>query len=276
MRVNLLEKNDLTMRFIVDGINAPLANTLRRIILSEVPIMAIDDIIIYENSSVLHDEILALRLGLIPLKTDLDSYNLPEKCGCKSDLGCNRCRTILTLNVEADNGVRTVYSGDLIPEDPKVIPVSNKIPIVKLATGQKIRLEAYAKLGRGKEHAKWQPVSSCVYRYVPILKIDDSRCDACGKCAEVCPRRVLAKEGNRIKIVREMECILCNDCVRVCNKKPSPIQVSWDKNKFIFYIESTGALPVERIIFEALKIYEDKYSEFISQIEGLVNELEKS
>jgi len=276
MRVNLLEKNDLTMRFIVEGINAPLANTLRRIILSEVPTMAMDDIIIYENSSVLHDEILALRLGLIPLKTDLDSYNLPEKCICKSDLGCSRCRTILTLNVEADSGTRTVYSGDLIPEDPRAKPVSDKIPIVKLASGQKIRLEAYAKLGRGKDHAKWQPVSSCVYRYVPILKIDDSRCDACGKCVEICPRRVLAKEGSSIKIAKEMECILCNDCVRVCEKKPPPIQVSWDENKFIFYIESTGALPVERIIFEALKIYEDKYSEFISQIEGLLNELKKS
>lgn len=276
MRVNLLEKNDLSMRFIVEGINAPLANTLRRIILSEVPTMAIDDIIIYENSSVLHDEMLALRLGLIPLKTDLDSYNLPEKCSCKSDLGCSRCRVILTLNVEADNGVRTVYSGDLIPEDPRVIPVSDKIPIVKLAIGQKIRLEAYAKLGRGREHAKWQPVSSCIYRYAPMLKIDNLTCDACGKCVEICPRRVLAKEGGSVKIVKEMECILCNDCVRVCGKKPPPIQVIWDENKFIFYVESTGALPVERIIFEALEIYEDKYSEFISQVEGLLDEIGKS
>lgn len=276
MRVNLLERNDLSIRFIVEGIDAPLANTLRRIILSEVPTMAMDDIIVYENSSVLHDEMLALRLGLIPLKTDLDSYNLPEKCSCKSDLGCSRCRAILTLNVEADNGLRTVYSGDLIPEDPRVVPVSDKIPIVKLAAGQKIRLEAYAKLGRGRKHAKWQPVSSCIYRYVPMLKIDDLSCDACGKCVEICPRGVLAKEGGGIKIMKEMECILCNDCVRVCEKKPTPIQVSWDENKFIFYVESTGALPVERIIFEALKIYEDKYSEFISQIEGLSDEAGKS
>ena len=276
MHVTLLEKTDLTTRFIVEGIDAPLANTLRRIILSEVPTMAIDDVIIYENSSVLHDEILALRLGLIPLKTDLDSYNLPEKCECKSELGCNRCRVILTLDVKADKGVRTVYSGDLVSEDPNVVPVSDKIPIIKLVAGQRIRLEAYAKLGRGKDHAKWQPVSACTYRYVPRLKIDYSRCNACGKCVEVCPRKVFAKEDKKVKIVNEMECILCNDCVRVCEMDPPAIQVSWRENAFIFYVESTGALPIERIIFEALKIYEEKFSEFINQLEGLFNESKKS
>lgn len=275
MRVTLLEKDDLTARFIVEGINAPLANALRRIILSEVPTMAIDDVVIYENSSVLHDEVLALRLGLIPLKTDLDSYNLPEKCTCGSELGCPLCRAILTLDVKANKEVRTVYSGDLVPENPNIAPVGNKIPIVKLAAGQRIRLEAYAKLGRGKVHAKWQPVSACTYRYKPIVIIDYSRCDSCGKCIEVCPRRVFAKEGDEVVVAREMDCILCTDCVRVCEKKPRPINISWDENTFIFHIESTGALPVDRIIFEALKIYEEKYLEFINLLEGLMDESKK-
>ncbi|MEM2309425.1 MAG: DNA-directed RNA polymerase subunit D [Candidatus Bathyarchaeia archaeon] len=272
MRVIMLESDGLTARFIIEGINAPLANTLRRIILSEVPTMAIDDVVIYENSSVLNDEVLALRLGLIPLKTDLDAYNLPEKCSCRSELGCPLCRAILTLDVKADKGIRTVYSGDLVPENPNIAPVSDKIPIVKLAAGQSIRLEAYAKLGRGKVHAKWQPVSACTYRYKPIVKIDNSLCDSCGNCVEVCPRRVLAKEGDKIVVAREMDCILCTDCLRVCKRRPQPITVSWDESTFIFYIESTGALPVDRIIFEALKIYEEKYSEFINLLEGLLDE----
>jgi len=272
----MLEKNDLTARFIVEGIDAPLANTLRRIILSEVPTMAIDDVIIYENSSVLHDEILALRLGLIPLKTDLDSYNLPEKCSCKSELGCPLCRVILTLDVKAERGTRTVYSGDLISENPNIVPISDKIPIVKLAGGQRVRLEAYAKLGRGKVHAKWQPVSACTYRYKPIVQIDQTRCNACGKCVEVCPRRVLAKEGDRVVVAREMDCILCNDCVEICKMDPPPIRISWDNNTFIFYIESTGALTVDRIILEALNIYEEKYSEFMKLFEGLMNESKKA
>lgn len=270
MYVRLLSKNDLTASFIIGGISAALANTLRRIILAEVPTMAIDDVIIYENSSVLHDEILALRLGLIPLKTDLKAYNLPEKCDCKSDLGCPKCRAIFTLDVEAKRGVRTVYSGDLIPEDPAIVPVSDRIPIVKLAPGQKIRLEAYAKLGRGKDHAKWQPVSACAYRYKPILRLDESKCNACGRCVEYCPKRVLAKEGDRIVVVEEMNCVLCMDCVRVCPLKPPPITVSWDPSTFIFYIESVGQLPVETIIFEALKIYEEKFTEFMNLVESVL------
>lgn len=272
MRVTMLERSDLSVRFIIEGISAPLANTLRRIILSEVPTMAIDDVIIYENSSVLHDEMLALRLGLIPLKTDLDSYNLPEKCNCKSDLGCPLCRAILTLDVKADEGTRTIYSGDLIPDNPNVAPISDRIPIVKLAAGQRIRLEAYAKLGKGKVHAKWQPVSACTYRYKPIVRIDYSRCNACGKCVEICPRKVFVKEGEKIMIAKEMECTLCADCVRVCEIKPPPIQISWDDSTFIFYVESVGSLSVERIIFEALKIYEEKFSEFMNLLEGLLNE----
>lgn len=270
MRVRMLSRDELAASFMVEGINAAMANTLRRIILAEVPTMAIDDVIIYENSSVLHDEILALRLGLIPLKTDLKSYNLPEKCDCKSDLGCPKCRVILTLDVEAKRGVRTVYSGDLIPEDPAVVPVSDKIPIVKLAPGQRIRLEAYAKLGRGRDHAKWQPVSACAYKYRPVVRIDESKCNSCGKCVEYCPKKVLAKENSRIVVVREMDCSLCNDCVRVCSIKPPPITISWDPNAFIFYIESVGSLPVETIIFEALKIYEEKFTEFMSLVESVL------
>jgi len=173
MKIRVIDKTETTARLIVEGVDVPFMNTLRRIILAEVPSMAIDEVVVLENSSVLHDEILAHRLGLIPLKTDLDSYNLPEECPCKSEFGCNLCRVTLTLDVEATEGVRTVYSGDLLPENPDVAPVSDKIPIVKLAPNQRIRLEAYARLGRGKEHAKWQPVSVCTYKYFPKVEIKE-------------------------------------------------------------------------------------------------------
>jgi len=275
MNVQILEKNGDSIRFLVDGISASLANTLRRIILSEVPCMAIDDIMIIENDSVLHDEILALRLGLIPLKTDLDSYNLPEECSCQSELGCHLCRAVLILDAEAKTDGRTIYSKDLIPEDPNIAPVSGEIPIVKLAPGQKIRLEAYARLGRGKEHAKWQPVSACTYRYVPEIELDSERCDACGDCVNVCSRKVLEKSEGKIVVANLLECVLCKDCARVCPKDPPAIKVSGNQNSFIFYIESTGVLPVERIISEALKIYDKKCSEFLDQLSVKINVSEK-
>jgi DNA-directed RNA polymerase subunit D len=272
MNVRIIDKNENFIHFVVEGINYPLANTLRRIMLAEVPCMAIDDVVIIENSSVLHDEILALRLGLIPLKTNLDSYNLPEECSCKSELGCNLCRTILTLDAQAEDKTRTLYSEDLVPVDPQIAPVSDKIPIVKLAPRQKIRLEAYARLGKGQVHAKWQPVSSCTYRFMPTIKIDTANCDACGKCADVCPKKVLTKSDSEIKVKALSDCILCKDCVNVCDKNPKPIQVSGNENTFIFQVESTGSLPVERVISESFKIYEKRYLDFMKSLEGIDNE----
>jgi DNA-directed RNA polymerase subunit D len=124
--------------------------------------MAIDDVVILENSSVLYDEILSHRLGMVPLKTDLERYVLPEKCDCGNPLGCQKCRVLLVLDATAHDKPRTVYSGDLVSEDREIAPISASIPIVKLAQGQSVKLEAYARLGRGKEHAKWQPATSSV------------------------------------------------------------------------------------------------------------------
>jgi len=134
--------------------------------ISEVPIMAIDDVMVLENNSVMYDEILAHRLGLVPVTTD-QSYNLPEECSCKSELGCEKCRASLSLEIEASEASEVVYSSQLKPENPDVRPVSDKIPIVKLTQGQRIKLEAYARLGRGRVHAKWQPVSAATYSYDP-------------------------------------------------------------------------------------------------------------
>src|SRR2546425_7988787 len=169
MDIKLLSKEQETLRFVLSDVSPAFANALRRIMISEIPVMAIDGVMILENNSVMYDEILAHRLGLIPVTTD-SSYNLPEDCTCKSELGCEKCRASFSLEVEATDPAEVVYSAHLKPEDPDVRPVSDKIPIVKLAQGQKIKLEAYARLGRGRSHAKWQPASACTYSYDPKAK----------------------------------------------------------------------------------------------------------
>ncbi len=165
MDIKILSKEQDSLRFVLSGVKPAFANALRRIMISEVPIMAIDDVMILENNSVMYDEILAHRLGLIPITTDLEAYNLPEECSCKSELGCSHCRASLSLEIEASDQVEVVYTSHLKPENPDVRPVSDKIPIVKLAQGQRVKLEAFARLGRGRTHAKWQPTSACTYSY---------------------------------------------------------------------------------------------------------------
>jgi len=152
MKIKILEKGDSRVRFNISGISIGTANALRRIVISMVPVMAIETVTFYDNNSILVDEVLAHRLGLIPLKTDLKTYNLVSECSCKGR-GCAKCTAVLSLDVE---GPKTVYTKDMKSNDPNIAPVYGNMPIVKLAAGQKIRLECNAQLGIGKEHMKWQ------------------------------------------------------------------------------------------------------------------------
>lgn len=253
MELSIIKQEDGVLRFMLEKATPAFANALRRTMIAEVPTMAIDDVIIIENTSVVFDEFLAHRLGLIPLTTDLEAYVPPEECDCRSELGCNRCRASFTLEVEALDRNTTVYSGDLKPENPAIRPVNDRIPIVKLAPTQKLRLEAYARLGRGREHAKWQPVSACTYKFLPRISINLSRCDGCGDCVKYCPRRVLQMKNGKLAVKDLLECTLCSECIRRCPKKTCPIDLGWSEEDFIFYIESTGALPPIKIVEQATK-----------------------
>lgn len=160
--IDILENTN--EKIVIRFSNAPrqYVNAIRRISINEVPTLAIDDVVILENSSVMHDEALAHRLGLIPLRTDLHRFVLPHDCDCKSTLGCSKCRVLLSLDSEAIDKTKVVTSSELLSEDEIVKPLSTEIPIIVLAPAQKLKFEAYARLGFGKDHAKWQPTSASV------------------------------------------------------------------------------------------------------------------
>jgi DNA-directed RNA polymerase subunit D len=265
VEIKVLKKDEDNLRLLIRGVNVPYVNALRRTVISEVPCMAIDEIVMLENSSMLQDEIISHRLGLVPLKTDLDSYNLPEECPCKSEFGCNLCRVTLALDVDAKDGSKTIYSGDLKSDSQTVVPVSEKIPILKLAKEQRIRLEAYARLGKGKNHAKWQPVSVCTYKYFPKIEVS-KKCSICGKCVEACPRRVLVKTDNKIEVRDLMACTLCRDCAQACPENPRAIEISGEEDAFMFSLESTQVLPPERILTEAVKTLDKQLKDLEGQI----------
>jgi len=153
--LEVISKENQKMSIKLKGIPLQYANALRRICLNGVPIFAIDTVDIIENSSVLADEGLAHRLGLIPLTTDLSRFNEPSKCECQSETGCTNCRVMLVLDSGDADTTRTVTSAELSSEDEAIKPISENIPIVQLAPGQRVKVECYARLGRGTEHAKW-------------------------------------------------------------------------------------------------------------------------
>ena len=153
--LEIISKDSKKMSVKLKGVPLQYANALRRICLNGVTVFAVDTVDIIENSSVLPDEGLAHRLGLIPLKTDLSRFNEPSKCDCHSETGCSNCKVMLVLEAGDSDVTRTIFTSDLSSEDDSVKPTADNIPIVQLAPGQKIKLECYARLGRGTEHAKW-------------------------------------------------------------------------------------------------------------------------
>ena len=153
--LEVINKDNQKISVKLKGVPLQYANALRRICLNGVPVFAIDNVDIIENSSVLPDEGLAHRLGLIPLTTDLSRFNEPSKCECQSETGCSNCKVMLVLDSGDSDVTRTVLSNEISSEDDSIKPVSDKIAIVELAQGQRIKVECYARLGRGTEHAKW-------------------------------------------------------------------------------------------------------------------------
>ena len=145
MSLQVINQDEQKISVKLQGMPLQNANAIRRICLNGVPIFAIDTVDILENSSILADEGIAHRLGLIPLKTELSSI----ESNIESD------KIMLTLDSGDTTETRTIFSGEIKSQDDIIKPISEKIPIVTLAPNQRIKFEAHARLGRGTEHAKW-------------------------------------------------------------------------------------------------------------------------
>ena len=267
MEIEFSSLDDSLARFILTGARPAFANAFRRAMIGEVPTLAIEDVRIYDNTSAFFDEMLAHRLGLIPIKTDLSTYSTQEKCSC-GGAGCPGCMVTFTLSVE---GPKTVLSSDLIPQDPNATPVYDNIPIVKLTKGQKLVIEAHAILNTGREHAKWQPTLVCGFKNYPVVSISEV-CDACAMCVDECPRGILTVRGKKVEVVdgKLADCSMCKLCERAClssgiGDEPA-ITISAEADRYIFVVESDGSLPAKEIMDRALHYIRDQSDELERQI----------
>ena len=267
MDIEILESIDNETKFVLKDSNPAFANTLRRTILTEVPTLAIAEIIVLENSSPLYDEIIAHRLGLIPLVTPLDDLTLREKCTC-GGVGCTACEVHMELLYEGESTVDSVYSEQLkVTNDPEspIKAVFPKIPILKLSRKQRVHIECIARLGYGKNHARWQPVSTISYKYYPEVKINKEKCVLCQECIPECPAKILEIKNDELISIDDKDCILCDMCSDTCQY--DAIQAKGDDKNLLFAMSSTGALKTERILNEALKKISDTAKEVNADLE---------
>ena len=256
MQVELLDhdKKQNRITFLLKGSNTAFANLLRKTIIDEVPTMAVEDVEFRKNNSVLYDEIIAHRLGLLPIKTDLKSYVLPADCKCNGE-GCSKCQLMFSLKAK---GPGYVYASELKSKDPKVVPVFDKTPIVKLVKGQVLELECVAVLGRGKEHAKWSP-GLAFYKYLPDLKVKKGAKDP-KAIVDSCPVEVFELKGKDVVVKDLMRCHLCGACVDV---DPDHVELNESGEDFIFTVESWGQLSPKEIVETAISIMDAKAEEIV-------------
>ncbi len=259
MEIRILEKSKdkLQMSFMIRGTTPAYANVLRRMMMAEVPTMAIEDVEIVKNSSAMYDETLAHRLGLLPLTTDLKSYRM--KKGAEDD-GSAACETILTLKAK---GPCTVYASALKSKDPKIIPVYPEMPLCILLKGQEIELMATAILSKGREHMKWSP---CLiwYSYEPTLTINQ-KSEQLEKMRQAYPPQIFDKSGKIDKAA-----ILDNNLIDavdgVCD---DIIKVDYNEKNIIFHIEAWGQLDCKVIVQKAVELFDEQLEELDQSLKNL-------
>ena len=276
MDIELIELFPNSIKFVLSDVTLAFANAIRRTALAEVPSLIIEDVYVLKNTSPLFDEFIAHRLGLIPLKFDIDvlELNFRDECDC-GGIGCNLCTVTLTLSKETDSqGSTFVYSSDLISTQSGVEPISPTIPIVKLGPNQSLELECMAQLGKGKEHAKWQPVSAMGYQAFPIPRINKEKCTNCLECIDACYRGVFQKAGDKVEAANPLNCTMCDYCLEFC--EPGAITIGKDSSKIIFSFETNGGLDPSTVLTKSGELILSKIDEFKKTLESILAEKKES
>lgn len=245
------DKKNKKLTFLLKGSNEVFANAIRRLIIEEVPTLAVENVEIKDNSSALHDEMLALRLGLIPIKTDLKSYRLPKN---QDEVAEKSAQCTLQLKLKA-NKRGYVYAGEAESADPKCTFVYEKMPVVKLLSRQKIDLILTAVMGRGKEHIKWAS-GLAYYKKEPLVKV--GRVQDPEKLVKLCSDGVFKIKGNSVELVPEK--VYDSNLLEAYAEADKGITLNYTDN-IIFYVEGWGQLTCKEMLASSADLLLQKAEE---------------
>ncbi|XP_054153930.1 DNA-directed RNA polymerases I and III subunit RPAC1-like [Oppia nitens] len=300
--IKIIDIKDNEIEFDIIGVNCSLANALRRILLAEVPTMAIEKVFINNNTSIFQDEFLAHRLGLIPIKADPRFFEYRQE----GDIdGTPQDTIVFNLNVKCvrnKNSVqettlpeelydhRMVYTKDLVWEpignhsdifsDNPIRPVDEDILIAKLAVGQELDIKLHCVKGIGKDHAKFSPVATASYRLLPqielLSEIEDEDAELLKKCFSSGVIEIEKQSGKRVANVVNSRVDSGSRNVFRYPQLKDRVKMSLIKDHFIFNVESTGALQAHQLVSESFEIMIGKCRHFLGELEGYYKKCNKS
>jgi len=241
--VEYVERDDRSARVLIRGLTPAFANGIRRAMIADVPTFSIDTVRFVENSSVMFDEMIGLRLGLVPLTTPVGEFEIGDE-------------VTLALDVA---GPGTAYSGDIESAEPLVEPADRNVPIVELKENQRLEFEAEAVLDTGKEHAKHQGGVSVGYRHLQRITVEGDL----GEFDDEEPRilrGVVETPDGELVVTDEFD----ND---LSKKYPGKeVSVEDVPGAFVFHIETDGSFTVEELLLRAIDSIEERADELRTKV----------
>lgn len=278
MQIEIVEMEDRKAKFILKNSSPAMANALRRTMIQDIPKMAIDKVEFhlgpimqddkeYESVTSLFDEVIAHRLGMIPVPTDYDQFTFQDKCECGGE-GCPHCTIMYSINKV---GPGTVYSGDLVPLGDNTLKVKDEfIPVVELTDNQAVLIYATAVMGTAKKHVKWQAAFGVGYSYEPIIEIDPALASDPDtlKAADLCPGLFEVKDG-KLVVADKWKAVNFGSTAMQDPIPKGAIKVTWNENNFLFKFETDGSLTARQVLDKAVEILKAEADEFSAQVDAL-------
>ncbi len=264
----------------LEGVTASQANAIRRTLISDVPKLAIEDVEFhlgpirdeatgkdYDSSTSMFDEGVALRLGLLPIPTDLSQFRRKADCTCEG-AGCPHCQVMFSIDRK---GPCTVYAKDVVPlADPTLAILEPEVPIVRLGARQALLAYATAVMGSAREHAKWQVAHGVGIFPRPHVKIakKEGCSDACLKrTASSCPVNILSFSGGKLSVTDEVKCIDCGACEKSCEH--GSIRIEADTERFFLRFETDGSLSAREALRFALKDLKRRFEDLRESVQSI-------
>ncbi|MCI4335142.1 MAG: DNA-directed RNA polymerase subunit D [Thermoplasmata archaeon] len=283
MELNTVELKTRMLRAELSGTTASQMNAIRRTLLSDLPKLAIEDVEFhlgpirdetsgkdYDSSTSMFDEAIALRLGLLPIPTDLGQFRKKSECTCKGE-GCAHCQVMYSIDKK---GPCTVYARDLLPlGDATLATLEPEVPIVRLGARQALLAYATAIVGTAREHAKWQVAQAVGFFPRATIKISKrAGCtDSCLKrVAEASPSGLLEFTGGKLTYRGgddPEKAILLLGSQRLCEH--GSLQVELDDNRFVLRFETDGSLSAREAFRFALKDLRRRFEELREAVQAL-------